>query len=117
MQFNPTEEQLAGARSVIRKGQERKAKLAAPGPDGGYSITMRDADMTTIAKMWQEVFGGFVVAADRVSSKKVSISASDSSLDDFQKKLEASLRQSGIYLIYRPDRLILDSEPDSSRYK
>jgi hypothetical protein len=112
-----TEEQLASARAVIRKGQERKAREVAPSPNGGFSLTMRDADVATIAKMWQEVFGGIVTAADRIKSKKVSLSASDSSFDDFQKKLEAELRRNGIYFIYRPDGLILDSEPDSYRRK
>jgi hypothetical protein len=107
-----SDEQLAVAREIIHQSEERRAREAAPGPDGGFAIAMKDVDVATVAKMWQEVFGGVVVAAERARSKRVSISESDRSLDTFRGKLEAALRKSGVYLVYRPDRLILDSAPD-----
>lgn len=112
-----TEEQLTAARAVIQKAKERRARAAAPGPDGGFSITMNDVDIIAVAKMWQDVFGGVATAADRIKAKKFSISVSDSSLDEFQRKVEAALRQTGVYLIYRPDGMLLDSEPENHRRK
>ena len=69
--------------------------------------------MVSVAAMWQKVFGGAVSAAERVKSKRISFSVSDSSLDGFRMKAEAALRQNGIHFIYRPDGLTLDTEPDT----
>jgi hypothetical protein len=105
-----TDEQLAAAREMIRKADAKRQPL---GPNEPASLSMPDADMTTVVTAWRALFGGTVTVADRAKAKVVSVKIPASPRDELRKKFLAALRESGVFVFERPDGVVLDIEPES----
>ena len=108
-----TDEQLAAARAVIRTADERKAKDGPSKKSEGVQVSLVDADMDTLAKTWRVLFGGTAVITDRAKSRGVAGKLSAPSLEELRKKMVSALRDSGIYVIERPDGVVFDTQPES----
>jgi hypothetical protein len=121
------EGELAAARTVIReaeewraKAEERKVKLAtgstaekATAKAGGFSLTLPDCDMQTVATAWRTLFGGTPTIAERAKSRIVTARLAAASREEMKVKLVDALRQNGIHVIERADGVIFDTEPEN----
>jgi hypothetical protein len=107
-----TEAQLAAARAVIRGIEDRRGPMK---PDASASVVMPDADMQTVAKAWQQLFADEVAISDRAKTRTVSFKVSATSRDELRSKVVSALRENGIYVITRPNGIVLDTEPEAKK--
>jgi len=110
-----TDAQLAAARALILKNKETRVRAAAPGPDGGFALNLKDADMATVAQRWGDVLGYPLGVAARLKAKRVSLSVTDASVEVFLNKLEMALKQQGVHLVFDAAAATLDAEPPGPR--
>ena len=111
------EAQLAEARARIRAADERRAK-GSPPPTAKGEASVRaqlvQADMATVAGLWRSMFGQEVTIAERVKSRIISMEIQATPREEIRSKFVAGLRERGIFVLEKADRVVFDLEPPPS---
>jgi hypothetical protein len=112
-----SEAQLAEARARIRAADERRAK-GSPPPTAKGEASVRaqlvQADMATVAGLWRSMFGQEVTIAERVKSRIISMEIQATPREEIRSKFVAGLRERGIFVLEKADRVVFDLEPPPS---
>jgi hypothetical protein len=105
------ESELATARAVVRRGEERRAREVASAADGSFKIEWVNATIDVVAHACHGIFGGDFIISNKLQLKKVSIKVASPELDTFRADVRSALAKQGVFFRLTPTAIIMEASP------
>lgn len=88
------------------------AAEAAPPARTKSGTSFQNADLARVARAWERLVGGTVTVEERARSRRVTLTISAPTAEEFRKAFVAALRENGIVVVERDGGVAFELPPE-----